>query len=144
MPACPPARPCALPPPREAPQEAQNAQCAESTKAQSGEQTRRTRRQVTPSNCLLVADRWKLADLDAAASSEAGEYICDRCSSAYCPPELTYAPEAGALSLRVVPERGVLEAWEPASLKAAPSFDMCGAATSEPYNLITLHSECSA
>lgn len=79
--------------------------------------------EIKPSNVLLVGDRWKLTDLDAAASFAAGEYISDRCSSAFCPPEMVYLADDGSVSLKVVPERGVLEAWEPASLKAQPSFD---------------------
>jgi len=48
------------------------------------------------------------------------EYLSDRCSAAFCPPEMVYfALEDGAPALRCLPERGVLEAWEPASLKAA-------------------------
>lgn len=80
--------------------------------------------EVKPSNCVVVGDRWKLIDMDAAASNTAGEYISDRCSSAFCPPEMVYMGEDGMPTLKVVPERGVLEAWEPASLKASPAFDM--------------------
>jgi hypothetical protein len=68
---------------------------------------------------------WKLIDLDAAVSHARGEYISDRVAAAYCPPELcATTPEDGAVWLRCVPERGVLEAWEPGSLKAGISFDM--------------------
>jgi ankyrin repeat protein len=84
---------------------------------------------IKPSNILFHAGTWKLSDLDAACSvnPRAGEYISDRVSSAFAPPETVYFSEdgaGGAPSLRVVPERGVLEAWEPASLKASVSYDM--------------------
>ncbi len=83
--------------------------------------------ELKPSNIAFAGGAWKLLDLDAACSvaPRCGEYISDRCSSAFCPPEIVYFGEdGGAPALRCVPERGVLEAWEPASLKAAVSFDM--------------------
>ena len=83
--------------------------------------------EIKPSNIAFASGAWRLLDLDAACSivPRAVEYLSDRCSAAFCPPEMVYfALEDGAPALRCVPERGVLEAWEPASLKASVAFDM--------------------
>ena len=71
---------------------------------------------------------WKLLDLYGAVDFKAGEYVSERCSAAFSPPEAVYLPDpatdpAGVPCLKTVAERGVLEAWEPGSLKADPSFD---------------------
>ena len=71
---------------------------------------------------------WKLLDLYGAVDFKAGEYVSERCSAAFSPPEAVYLPDpatdpAGVPCLKTVAERGVLEAWEPGSLKAHPTFD---------------------
>ena len=81
-----------------------------------------------PSHCLRVGDSlgglWKLADFQSAASFRTGEYLAGPMAPGYAPPEAWLRGDDGALTLRLVPERGVLEAWEPGSLRADPSFDM--------------------
>jgi len=84
---------------------------------------------VRPSNvAAMPGGAWKLLDLDGAVDFRAGEYVSERCAAAYAPPEGVYIPDAsldpgGVPGLKTVAERGVLEAWAPASLKAHPSFD---------------------
>jgi hypothetical protein len=83
--------------------------------------------EIKPANIAFASGGWRLIDLDAACSiaPRATEYLSDRCSAAFCPPEMVYfVPEDGSPALRCVPERGVLEAWGPGSLKADVSYDM--------------------
>jgi len=85
---------------------------------------------LRPSNVAFAQGAWKLLDFDAACDWRLGEYLSDRCAAAFAPPEAVYLPETtggdaacGEPGLKAVSERGVLEAWEPGSLKAHPSFD---------------------
>ena len=72
-----------------------------------------------------LGGKWKLIDLDGVVSFARGEYISDRVAPACAPPELCARGEGeDGVWLRCVPERGVLEAWEPGSLKADVSYDM--------------------
>jgi len=88
-----------------------------------------THTDLRPSNVAYSARGWRLLDLDGAACHAQAEYVPDRCCAAFAPPEAVYLPEAspgGAAEpagLRTVAERGVADAWEPASLRAQPSFD---------------------
>jgi len=84
---------------------------------------------LSPHHFLRCGDSlggsWKLIDLDAGVWFHRGEYISDRVSPAYAPPELLRI-DGDSVAMRCVAERGVLDAWEPGSLKAAVSYDMWG------------------
>ena len=84
---------------------------------------------LTPNHFLRCGDSlggtWRLIHLDGCVSFHAGEFISDAVSPAYAPPELCRVDEdTQEVVLRTVAERGVLDAWEPGSLRAHVAYDM--------------------
>ena len=90
---------------------------------------------LTPNHFLRTGDSlggtWRLVHLDGcvtfSSTPGAGEFISDDVSPAYAPPELCLVDETTQhVDLKMCAERGVLEAWEPGSLRASLTFDMWG------------------
>ena len=84
---------------------------------------------LTPNHFLRCGDSlggtWRLIHLDGCVSFHGGEFISDAVSPAYAPPELCRVDDdTKEVVLRTVAERGVLDAWEPGSLRAHVTYDM--------------------
>jgi serine/threonine protein kinase len=77
---------------------------------------------LRPSNVAYSCGAWLLLDLDGVC--HVGAYLNDRIAPSYAPPEAVYLPRDGEPCLRTVTQRGLLEAWAPASLRAHPSLDI--------------------